>query len=187
MHQMTLGDPPNKYKKYFAQKAEEAKYLDKSLNLDTSSAASVAPFALTAAAVDGPIPIGDIIGGIAITGAAAYDLSQRVYVTYTLRNSAGQVYAGRASGFGSPYGIMMGRYASHHMRAFGYGSPTLDVASQGYPMGYYAIRGREQQLIDFFGGVGSPNVGNSINAIWQYNPNRPLYMSASNSMFGPLK
>jgi len=82
---------------------------------------------------------------------------------------------------------MMNRYASHHMRALGYGNPTLDVASQGYPLGYYAIRGREQQLIDFFGGIGSPNIGNTINAIWQYNPNRPLYMSASNAMFGPLK
>jgi len=42
-------------------------------------------------------------------------------------------------------------------------------------------------LIDYFGGIGSPNVGNSINAIWKYNPNRGLYMSASNSLFGHLK
>jgi hypothetical protein len=82
---------------------------------------------------------------------------------------------------------MMNRYASHHMRVFGYGSPTLDVASRGYPTGYWAIRGREQQLIDFFGGVGSPNVGNSINGISPYNPARQLYLNTSTMMFGPLK
>ncbi len=182
------GDPkPNKYKKYFAQKLQESQYLDKSLNLESSSASATVPFALTATAVDGPIPIGDIVGGIALAGASTYDLTQKVYVTYTLRNNAGQVYSGRASGFGSPYGIMMNRYASHHMRVFGYGSPTLDVASRGYPTGYWAIRGREQQLIDFFGGVGSPNVGNNINGISPYNPARQLYLNTSTMMFGPLK
>ena len=180
-------DPPSKYKRYFAQKLEESKYLDKTISSESGAFAAAIPIALTTSAIDGPIPIGEIVGGAILTGAAAYDLSQRVYVTYTLRNGAGQVYSGRASGFGNPYGIMMSRYASHHMRAFGYVNPTLDVAARGYPAGYMAIRGREQQLIDFFGGVGSPNVGNSINGISIYNPARSLYLNTSTMMFGPLK
>ena len=34
------------------------------------------PIALTAAAADGPLPIGDIIGGVILAGATAYDATQ---------------------------------------------------------------------------------------------------------------
>jgi len=143
------------------------------------------PIAATAAAVDGPIPIGDIIGAGVLAGAATYDLTQRKYITYTLTNGKGQTYVGRASGFGDPQSIMMNRFSGHHMRAYGYGNPQLDRVAQGYPVGYYAIRGREQDVVNGYGGIGSPMLGNSINPIWQYNPNRPLYMGTSNLMFGP--
>jgi RHS repeat-associated protein len=143
------------------------------------------PIALTAAAVDGPLPIGDIIGGVILAGATAYDATQRTFVTYTMRNAAGQTYVGRTSGYGDPYSIMMNRASGHHMKAFGYGSPVLDRAVQGY-QGYPAIRGREQQLIDFYGGIGSPGVGNSIRGVSSYNPAYPIYHGASNLYFGPL-
>ncbi|MBB3969316.1 hypothetical protein [Mucilaginibacter phyllosphaerae] len=71
------------------------------------------------------------------------------------------------------------------MRALGFGNPQLDRVAQGYPLGYYAIRGREQDAVNAYGGIGSSQLGNSINPIWQYNPNRPLYMGASSLMFGP--
>jgi hypothetical protein len=102
-----------------------------------------------------------------------------------MRNAAGQTYVGRTSGYGDPYSIMRNRASGHHMKAFGYGNPVLDRAVQGYK-GYPSIRGREQQLIDFYGGVGSPGVGNSIRGINRFNPAYPIYHGASNLYFGPL-
>lgn len=143
------------------------------------------PIALAAAAADGPIPIGDIVGAVILAGATAYDATQRTFVTYTMRNAAGQVYVGRTSGYGDAYSIMMNRASGHHMKTLGYGNPILDRAVQGYE-GYPAIRGREQQLIDSYGGVGSPGVGNSIRGVSPYNPAYPIYHGASNLYFGPL-
>jgi len=80
---------------------------------------------------------------------------------------------------------MNNRFSGHHMRALGYGNPQLDRVVQGYPVGYYAIRGREQDVINGYGGIGSPMLGNTRNGIWEYNPNIPLYMRASKLMFVP--
>ena len=143
------------------------------------------PIALTAAAIDGPIPIGDVVGALILAGVTTYDATQRTFVTYTMRNAAGQVYVGRTSGYGDPYRIMIRRSSGHHMRVLGFGNPVLDRAIQGY-QGYPAIRGREQQLIDFYGGVGSPNVGNIIRGVSQYNLAGMLYHGASDLYFGPL-
>jgi RHS repeat-associated protein len=144
------------------------------------------PIALTATAADGPIPIGDAIGALILAGAVAYDATQRVYVTYTLTNPlTHQIYAGRTSGYGNPYSIMMNRYYSHHMRSLGFGSPSKDMAAQG-ASAYFAIRGREQQLIDYYGGVGYPRVANPIRAVARGNLEGLLYHNASNLYFGPL-
>jgi hypothetical protein len=143
------------------------------------------PLALTVAAVDGPLPIGDVIASVILAGATTYDATQRTFVTYTMRNSAGQIYIGRTSGYGDPYSIMAARAAGHHMKALGYGVPILDRAVQGY-QGYPAIRGREQQLIDYYGGVGSSRVGNRIRGVSQFNPAYPIYHEASNLYFGQI-
>lgn len=129
--------------------------------------------------------IDDFAIPIVLAGATAYDLTQRVYVTYTMTNAFGQTYVGRTSGFGNPYSIMMARASSHHMRSLGFGSPVLDRAVQGI-QGYPAIRGREQQLIDFYGGIGNPKVGNRIRGVAKYNPLGSLYHNASNYYFGTL-
>lgn len=42
--------------------------------------------------------------------------------------------------------------------------------------GYYAIRGREQIGINAHGGVGSPNVGNSLSGIFILNPRLEVYL-----------
>ncbi|MGJ1446712.1 RHS repeat-associated core domain-containing protein [Sphingobacterium spiritivorum] len=144
------------------------------------------PFAMTVASIDGPLPIGDVASAVVVIGAATYDLTQRKYVTYTLTNPAtGQIYAGRSSGFGDPYSIMMNRFSGHHMRLMGFGNPQLDRATQG-TQSYPAIRGREQQLIDSYGGVGSSNVGNSIRGISKINPFGRFYHSMSNTYFGQI-
>lgn len=131
------------------------------------------------------MPVGEIVAVGVLAGAATYDLTQKKYITYTLSNSKGQVYVGRASGFGSPQSILMNRFSGHHMRSYGYSHPQIDKVAQSFPIGYYATRGREQDVVNGLGGIGSPKLGNSINPIWEYNPNRSLYMFTSNLIFGP--
>lgn len=53
-------------------------------------------------------------------------------------------------------------------------------------MGKPAIRGREQQLMDYYGGVGSPKLGNSIRGVSKYNPAGRFYHYESNRRFGNL-
>ena len=75
---------------------------------------------------------------------------------------------------------------THHRRILGFGNPAIDKATQGYPGGYFAIRGREQQLIDFYGGVRSPGLANLIRGVSPINPLGRAYHNASNAYFGPL-
>lgn len=55
-------------------------------------------------------------------------------------------------------------------------------------MGVHLIRGREQQLIDFYGGARSAGgtARNLINGVADFNPNRPFYMNAARAEFGDL-
>jgi len=141
--------------------------------------------ALSLSAADGPLLFGDAIGSVVLAGAAVYDLTQRVYVTYILHHPNGQVYLGRASGFGTPYQVMMRRYSGHERRKDGFANPTLDRYAHGQ-LGRHAIRGREQQLIDYFGGLGHPKVGNAIRGVSQYNPMGRYYHTMSNQYFGNI-
>jgi hypothetical protein len=45
------------------------------LGLSEEAMAAAIPIALTAAAADGPLPIGDIVGGVILAGAAIYGLT----------------------------------------------------------------------------------------------------------------
>ena len=47
----------------------------------TNATATAIPIALTAAAVDGPFPVGDVVGGLILTGAILYDWYQRHHGT----------------------------------------------------------------------------------------------------------
>ena len=150
-----------------------------------SMLATAIGIAVPLSAVDGPLPIGDIISAALLTAAAGYDFTQRIYVTYTLVDDYGRIYIGRASGFGNPYSVMMKRYYGHHKKKDLFHSPILDRWALGYK-GYEAIRGREQQLLDFWGGVGCPFVGNSIRAVWRYNPQGRLFHYRANTYFGNI-
>lgn len=152
---------------------------------DETVFAEAVPIALTLSSVDGPLPIGDVIGAVVLAGATLYDATKRTFVTYTMTNNFGQVYVGRTSGYGDPLSIVKRRFASHHMRILGYGEPVIDRAVQGYHA-YPAIRGREQQLIDYYGGIDNPKVGNTIRGVSKYNPAGYLYYEASNLYFGNL-
>jgi len=114
---------------------------------------------------------------------------QRTHVTYTLTKHGDfgpVIYAGRASGYGTPEQIMMRRFSRHLLKRLeGYGNPTLDKSANG-ESGRLAIRGREQQLIDDAGGVGTVRVGNAIRGVSTFNPFGPVYHESSNAAFGPL-
>ena len=55
-----------------------------------------------------------------------------------------------------------------------------------YSKNYDAIRGREQQLIDFYGGIGSKRVVNDIRGVSKINPFGRDFHNASNAEFGRL-
>jgi DDE superfamily endonuclease len=84
------------------------------------------------------------------------------YVTYTKTNVlTGEVYAGRTMGYGDDASILRARDMGHHMTAGdGWGPAQLDkslYATKSYAgrhgdLSYQAIRGHEQNLIDYFGG-----------------------------------
>lgn len=126
----------------------------------------------------------DVAIPLILVGAILQDANTRTYVTYTMTDGV-RTYAGRTSGFGPPEQLVRNRFAAHHMRSQGYGNPTVDRWAYGRGA-YDAIRGREQQLIDSFGGVGSPASGNAIRGVSVWNPAGRPYWNASNAMFGPL-
>jgi hypothetical protein len=79
------------------------------------------------------------------------------------------VYSGRTSGYLDPRFNVKSRDLGHHPPG-NYAGAELDCSSNSYG----AIRGREQQLIDFFRSQGLSD--NQINGIWPLNPLRGYYM-----------
>jgi hypothetical protein len=124
-----------------------------------------------------------------------------IYVTYTkIHPLTGRVYAGRTSGRGVAEDLVAERDRNHHRNAEGYGIANIDVyATANLPYSlrhidpaYLAIRGREQQLIDSYGGswsdVGMANTksGNKIRGIAKYNPLGRLAHATANRYFGQI-
>lgn len=105
-------------------------------------------------------------------------------MTYTLEGN-GQIYVGRTSGFGDPETIVQKRFRNHHMKAKRFGNPKVDKVIQG-ASGKPAIRGREQQLIDYYGGVGSKRVANRIRGVSKANPWGRFFHYQSNRAFGNI-
>jgi len=122
------------------------------------------------------------------------------YVTYTkvLRNPDGTTttYSGRTSGSAdeSSEDIVIRRDAQHknNFRLIGYGGAVVDqedVGSKKDPTAKWAIRGREQQLIDRWGRAqrdDSGTSGNIIRGVSKYNPAGRLYHQSANSEWGEL-
>jgi RHS repeat-associated protein len=124
-----------------------------------------------------------------------------IYVTYTKTNErTGLVYSGRTSGFGTPAQVLAARDSRHTaLDQQGYGPAFLDevAVSTGLPRdidpAYWAIRGREQQLIDYHGkawtdtgGKDDPNKrfsGNKIRAVSKWNLAGRLYHEQANAYF----
>ena len=133
-------------------------------------------------------PAGAVLGAAVL---AADALGQaRTNITYVATHpTTGKKYSGRASGYlMSPDAVLARRWAGHARRLEGYGYPTIDKTITGDygSVGWGATRGREQQLIDSFGGVGNEAVGNRIRAVSKKNMLGRTYHNLSNAAFGPL-
>lgn len=130
--------------------------------------------------------------GLAATSVAAAEAlgRWRTNITYVSTNPAtGQVYLGRASRYGmTPQQVLAARWSGHHIRNRGFGYPVIDRTITGDYGSYNwgAVRGREQQLIDYFGGVGSATVANPIRGVARGNLLGARYHSWSNSVFGNI-
>lgn len=72
----------------------------------------------------------------------------------------------------------------HHKTLEGFGPAVADKSSTNK----WAIRGREQQLIDYFKKAKSDNgtSGNAIRGVAKDNPRRKIYHSEANRLFGEL-
>jgi hypothetical protein len=75
------------------------------------------------------------------------------------------------------------RDSGHHKNAEGFGPAKLDKSSTSKD----AIRGREQQLIEKYGGAKSQGgtSGNAINGVSPKNANAATYAEAAKKEFGP--
>ncbi|MBP6738640.1 MAG: hypothetical protein KA146_01560 [Leptospiraceae bacterium] len=112
----------------------------------------------------------------------------KLYVTYTKKNkNTDEVYSGRTSGenTNSPEDadrIISARDKYHHKNKDGYEKANLDQES----LDKDAIRGREQLLIEHFGGAKSEDgsSGNSRNSIARTNEKRDQYINAALKLFG---
>ncbi len=111
--------------------------------------------------------------------------ANKSYQTYTKTNpQTGEVYSGRTSGTGTPLENVRRRDVNHHINDKGFGPAELDKSSTNRD----AIRGREQQLIDKFGGAKSKDgtSGNQINGISDKNKKRERYFDATDEEFGKI-
>ena len=116
-----------------------------------------------------------------------YSSMKRTYLTYVLTNpKTNQKYIGRASGIGEIEKIVRRRLYNHKYFKKGFTEVKVDKAAQGLEA-RFAIRGREQLLIDYHGGIGADILANKIRAIAKLNAKIFQYYKLSNKLFGKLK
>jgi len=131
-------------------------------------------------------PLETLLASGVLVVLGIFNRKYRTFATYTLTNPAsGQVYVGRCSGFGDIENIVIRRMRSHKYYKRGFTIIQIDKAMQG-KNAKYAIRGREQQLIDFYGGIGSQRLANKIRAVAKLNIRGKYFWHNSNENFGIL-
>lgn len=119
-----------------------------------------------------------------------YEEREKTFATYVLVNPrTGQVYIGRTSGYDSPEQLVRKRYSGHTiLRNEGFIiDPSAPYESAAYgDFGELAVRGREQQLIDYYGGPRSRKVRNIIRGVSKCNPAGEEFHEASDELFGNI-
>ncbi len=127
-----------------------------------------------------------IAAGVFIISGGAFSILLRTHLTYILTNKeTNQVYVGRSSGFGKPTKVLRRRMYGHAYIKKGFDNPKIDKAIQGINS-RPAIRGREQQLIDFYGGIANPKVANKIRAVSKQKRKAVRLHKISSQYFGEL-
>jgi RHS repeat-associated protein len=109
----------------------------------------------------------------------------KTFQTYTRTNpTTGEVYSGRTSGTGTPEQNVINRNRNSPLNNKGFDDPIPDRSSSNPA----AIRGREQQLIEQFGGAKSQGgtSANKINGVSPANQNRQRYLDDATREFGTL-
>ncbi len=91
----------------------------------------------------------------------------------------------KCSGFGDIENIVIRRMRNHKYFKRGFTIILIDKAMQG-KNSKLSIRGREQQLIDFYGGIFSGKIANKINGISRINPRRSNMLELSFQNFGKI-
>lgn len=116
-------------------------------------------------------------------GAGGKGAGGKTFQTYTKAHpNGGPPYIGRTSGTGKPAQNVARRDSGHHMKRQGFGPAKLDKSSKSSD----AIRGREDQLVERYGGAKSSG-GTSSNQnrpISPRNPKRDQYLNAARRRFG---
>lgn len=115
---------------------------------------------------------------------------KKLFLTYIKKhNEKDEVYSGMASGEwdGSSESIgkvLEKRDSHHHKNEDNFGPAILDEFSEDKD----AIRGREQMLIEHYGGAQSQGgtSGNKINGISPKNTKKNSYISAAIKLFGTI-
>ncbi len=120
-------------------------------------------------------------------------VASKIQIVYLLRACAGcpVEYVGRTSGLGLPFDLAYKRWFSHtHSDLTQVEIENWAPAPTRRSRGYRAIRGREQQLIDYYGGaqrdVPGTQLRNIRRGVSRSNINARRYWNASNQRFGRL-
>ncbi len=132
--------------------------------------------------------VGMAVGGAILAGHGisvlynTYKNVTKTYETYTKENpQTGEVYSGMTSGTGTPQENVAKRERNHHRNKDGFGPAKLDKSSKNRA----AIRGREQQLIDYY--RKRRKAADQINGISPRNKKRAKYLREAEKAFGKLK
>lgn len=148
-----------------------------------------------------------VLRGLAAAGQMAhcleYSPEKRVFATYTMECPSlpylGEIYVGRTSGRGVTGETAVQRRLKNHHHGIVKcpGVIKLPDRSAFTRIGYYAVRGREQQMIDYHGGAlkdlevrslhAFPKCANIVRGVGKYNPMGPIYHELSSLLFPPEK
>lgn len=120
------------------------------------------------------------------------------FVTYEMKNpTLNKYYVGRTSGQGDPLTVLHRRLARHAVSPLYPKGPAngwtiagvnSTMSTTGFQEGaWFAMRGREQQILDHHLYVASPShsMDNRIRAVAVSNPRAPYYHATSNLYFPP--
>jgi RHS repeat-associated protein len=130
----------------------------------------------------------------------ARNASKKVYATYIKTHPNGSVYVGRTSGTGTAEEAVRNRDRAHiRLKSLGYSPARLDRFAIGLDdhsglmdarissgiSAYSIIRGREQQMYDYYR-LSGVNIGNRVRPVGQLNPLGPMYHYLSSAYFGQV-